>query len=127
MDAVRVKMLKKMVGENEVLSKKSKVDLSRITPCRDSLIPHLERVNHRMAGYRHAADAMWEAPKPTDNGQGWVIGEQGILEPIWSIGAILPPSLVDLLDETGDEQEIEESSEEEIDEDDIDLLMDEIY
>ena len=120
-------MLKKMAGENEVLSKKSKVDLSRILPCHDSLIPHLERVNHCMAGYRRAANAIWGAPKPNDGGQGWVIGDQGILEPIWSIGLILPPSLIDLVDETAKEQEIEKSTEEEIDEDDLDLLIDDSY
>ena len=131
MDVVQGKMLKKMVGENEVLSRKSRVDLSRIPPYHDSLIPHLERVNHRMAGYLRAADAIWEAPKPNGNGQGWVIGDQGILEPVWSIGPILPSSLVDILDETKEEQDNEESGEEEINEDnneiDLDLLVDDSY
>lgn len=100
---VRAKMMKKMVGENETISRKSNIDLSRIPPCQYSLIPHLERVNHRVAGYRRAAETISEAPKPQSNGQGWEIvyggpRDVGVLEPVWSKGPILPPSLVDILE-----------------------------
>ena len=70
-NAVRAKMMKKMVGENNTLSKKSKVDLSRIPPCKDSLIPHIQRVNHRVAGYKQAHQNIVESPMPYDDGQGW--------------------------------------------------------
>ena len=71
---VRGMMLKDMVGENEVISCKSKVDLSLIPPCQDSLIPHLQRVNYRVAAYRRAAEQFWAAPEPYAQGQGWEIG-----------------------------------------------------
>lgn len=124
-------MLRKMVGENEVISRKSKVDLSRIPPCQDSLIPHLERVNHRMAGYRRAAEAIWEAPMPHARGQGWEVGSNNILEPVWSRGPILPPSLVDLLEARVEENKDEEGEEgyDEVEDFDIDfdLLIDDDY
>ena len=51
-NSVRSIMLRKMVGENEELTTKSKVDLSRLPPCRDNLIPHIARVNYRLANYK---------------------------------------------------------------------------
>ena len=36
-NVVRLKMLKKMVGEDETINRKSKIDLARMTPCQDSL------------------------------------------------------------------------------------------
>ena len=36
-NSVRFKMLKKMVGEDQTLTAKSKVDLGRLPPCRDSM------------------------------------------------------------------------------------------
>ncbi|XP_068234763.1 uncharacterized protein [Palaemon carinicauda] len=40
-DTVRGIMLRKMVGEDEQLTTKSKIDLSHLPPCRDNLIPHI--------------------------------------------------------------------------------------
>ena len=100
-DMVRSIMLKKMVGEDEKLTTKSKVDLSRLPPCRDNLVPHINRVNHRLATYKQADKPIFWSPKPYDPGQGWQKTEEGILEPVWSSGPILPPSLIDLLEKTG--------------------------
>ena len=50
-DALRRVMLKKMVGDDKHLTIKSKVEVARLPPCRDSLISHIERVNHRLANY----------------------------------------------------------------------------
>ena len=127
-NVVRTKMLKKMVGENVTLSRKSKVDLSRIPPCQDSLVPHIQRVNHRVAGYKRAHQAIIESPKPYDDGQGWVKTDQEGLHAIWSKGPILPKSLVDLLeaDQDGAErvEEVEEDEECEADgEIDFDALL----
>ena len=116
-------MLKNMVGENEVISRKSKVDLSRIPPCQDSLIPHLQRVNYRVAAYHRAAEQFWDAPEPYAQGQGWEIGTNGFLEPLWSKGPILPPSLADLLDERPREDEEKEEEEDDI-EIGFDMLID---
>ena len=53
-------------------------------------------------------------PKAHKDEQGWEKTGDGSLEPLWSCGPILPPSLVDLipdmareLDDTDDEQEID--------------------
>ena len=104
-NAVRSIMLKKMVGENEELTTKSKVDLSRLPPCRGSLGPHISRVNYRLANYKRAHQAIFWCPKPYDPGQGWEKNEKGILEPVWSCGPVLPASLVDLLEKTAEEAE----------------------
>ncbi|CAL8404395.1 unnamed protein product [Boreogadus saida] len=57
-------MLKKMIGEDETLTTRSKVDLSRLPPCRDNLVPHINRVNHRLAIYKRAATPIFWCPSP---------------------------------------------------------------
>ena len=51
---VRSKMLKKIVGEEKTPSSKSRVDFARLPPCQDSLIPHIQWVNYRVAFYKRA-------------------------------------------------------------------------
>ncbi len=104
-NAVRSIMLKKMVGEDDELTMKSKVDLSRLPPCRDNLIPHIDRVNHRVANFKRADQPIFLSPMPMDPGQGWEKNEDDVLEPIWSCGPILPPSLIDLLEKTTEDEE----------------------
>ena len=105
-NTVRSAMLKKMVGENEVLTSKSEVDLSRLPHCRDSLVPHIGRVNYRLANYKRAHKSIFWCPNPYDPGQGWEKTEEGILEPVWVGWTVLPPSLVDLLQKTVEEAEV---------------------
>ncbi len=112
-DVVRAKMLRKMVGENENLTTKSKVDLTRLPPCRNSLVPHVGRVNYRLAIYKRANQACFWRPKPYDNDQRWVKTEKGFVEPVWSCGPILPPSLIDLIKKVEEEND---DDDEEIDE-----------
>ena len=114
-NVVRVKMLKKMVGEDETISKKSKIDLARIPPCQDSLIPHCQRANHRLACHKRANQPIIEKPKPYDMDQGWQKVENGSLEPIWSRGPILPMSLIDLLDSTDWDLDDEDEDDEYLD------------
>ena len=120
-NVVRNIMLKKMVGDDEQLTTKSKVDLSRLPPCKDNLIPHVNRVNHRVAHYKRADKAIFWCPKPYDPDQGWEKNEEGILEPVWTCGSVLPPLLVDLLVQAVDEEveNNDEEEEQEIDYDDI--------
>lgn len=123
LNSVRSIMLKKMVGStDEQLTTKSKVDLSRLPPCRDNLIPHIGRVNYRLANYKRAHIPIFWHPNPYDPGQGWEKTEEGTLEPVWSCGPVLPPSLIDLLEETA--EEVEENEEEEEDEE---IDFDEIF
>lgn len=113
-----------MVGEDEELTATSKVDLNKLPPCRDNLIPHIQRCNHRLAHYKRAHTPVYEYPKPHDPNQGW--HEPGVvLEPIWTIGELLPQSLIDLIEtvETPANIEIEEVEfdiDEDVDGDDSD-------
>ena len=89
-NAVCTLMVKNMVGKDEHLTTKSKVDLSRLPPCRDNLAPHVARVNHRLAIYKQANEVNFWSPKPYEHEQGWEKTGEGILEPVWSYGPILP-------------------------------------
>ena len=97
-NVVRLKMLKKMVGEDETLSTKSKVDLSKLPPCRDSLIPHIQRVNYRLAQFKNACIAIDDQPEPFEHENGWSKNERGDIEPVWSMGEVFPTSLVDVME-----------------------------
>ena len=103
-DCARVKLLRKMVGDGEKLTAKSKVDLGRLPPCYSALKPHVQRVNHRVALYKRAYQAILEKPKPYEEGQGWLRNDSNnMLKPIWSCGSILLSALVDILETTANE------------------------
>ena len=128
-DSVRIKMLRKMVGEDDTLSIESKVDLVRLPPCRNSLILHVQRVNHRLGCYKKADTPIFDRPKPDEPGQGWTKNSEGVLEPLWCLGPILPISLVDLLQaepdimEEDEDDDINEFMEEEMDDDDEETMI----
>ena len=101
------------------LTSKSKVDLSRLPPCRDNLIPHIQRVNHHLACFKRADEGIYWSPKPYDPGQGWEKTEKGLLEPTWCSGPILPPSLVDLIESSEDSNEEDKDEDDQIDFDEL--------
>lgn len=93
-DDVRGAMLRKMVGTSKLNS--NKVYLARLPSCRRSLIPHISRVNYRVAQWKLSHVAFPELPSPTSHG--WTMDyETSILEPVWSEGPILPESLAELV------------------------------
>ena len=98
-NAVRHILLKKMVGDEENLTELSKIDLSKLPPCRDSLIQHVKRVNYRLANYKKSKDPIFWRPNPTD-GHGWQKNENGIMEPLWCASPVLPQTLIDLVEPT---------------------------
>ena len=106
-NAVRTKMLKNMVGEDEASSARSKVDLSCLESCRDSLFTHIQRSNYHLACYKRAASPMFERLKPFED-QGWKMSEEGYTEPLWSKGPVLPTTLVDILDCADIDAEVED-------------------
>ena len=64
-----------------------------------------------------------ECLKPYGEGMGWEKTINGVLEPIWTIGPLLPLSLIDVLVEKGQgsENQTHEESESEQDGDDFDI------
>lgn len=96
-NSVRFNMFKKMVGDEETLTNKSKVDFARIPPCFISLVPHIQRVNHRVAHYKRASQPNFTGPEPHEQGQGWEKTGKGLLEPVWSLGPIFPPTMIDMV------------------------------
>ena len=64
-----------------------------------------------------------DTPKPDEEGKGWMKNYAGDLEPIWSYGDILPPSLVGLIEDDGEEEDNGEENDGEGDED----LVEEVY
>ena len=98
-DEVRVLMLKKMVGDDEVITEKSKVDLSRLSPCRKALYQHFKCVKYRVAQWKRAKNAIVDMPPATDHGWIQIPSDESapILEPYWSDGPVLPPKMVDIL------------------------------
>lgn len=112
-NSVRANMLRKMVGQDQKLTTKSKVDLARMPPCLDSLVPHIRRVNYRVACYKLANEPIFWKPKPDDAGQGWEKNTTGIMEPVWSCGPVLPTSLIDLLETGGCDDDANEGEDEE--------------
>ena len=93
------------------------MDLSRLPTCRDSLILHIARVNYRLASYKRVHKVNFLRSSPYDSGQGWEKTKEGVLEPVWSCGPVLPTSLIDLPDEAAEEADevAEEEEEQEID------------
>ena len=89
---LRSKMIKKMVGDDLTLTSKSKMDLARLPPCLNNLLPHIKAyiVNHRLAFYKQADEPFMEAPNPFDCKQGWLKNQNNVLEPSWQGGPILP-------------------------------------
>ena len=73
MDGMRAKHLRKIVGEDEKLTYKSKIDLARLPSCHSILKPHLQRVNHRVALYNHADESILEKPNSYDKDWGWSV------------------------------------------------------
>ena len=122
---VRLVMLKKMVGEDDTINAKSKVDFVRLPPCQNALIPHIQRVNYRVACYKRAHEANFLHPKPYDDGQGWQKSGEGTVEPLWSTGPILPAELVDLVERTVAENEAHVDEDEDIEIDFDEWLADE--
>ena len=101
LNEVRTMMLTKMIGNDERINPKSRVNLSLLPPCVDAYGPHIDHVNHRVALFKRSNIPIYDTQKPYE-GQGWE-KHSDLLEPILSYGPILLPSLIDILDKTLDE------------------------
>ncbi|KAM3608646.1 uncharacterized protein V6R79_002193 [Siganus canaliculatus] len=118
-DAVRAKMLQKMVGVDRALDTNSKVDLEHLPHPKVCLVPHIQRTNYRVACYKRADQPIFERPQLYDQGMGWEkTMDKGVLEPVWSVGPIFPPSLVEVLAGQAEETEAIEKEEDTNEEED---------
>ena len=98
-DKVRSVKIRKMTGGKDVTLKTvKKVDMSKLPPCRRSLLPHIRRVNYRVAQWKRSHLLAPAIPTPSEK-HGWCQREQ-FLEPQWSDGPILPESLLHVLHKT---------------------------
>ena len=62
-NVVRTNMLRKMVGEDNLLTIKSKIDLSKLHPVEDNLKLHIYHVNHHIAMNNRANEPIHWTPK----------------------------------------------------------------
>lgn len=84
-------MLEKMVGGNIIIKASSWVYLSKLTPWKLSLAPHIKRTNCKLAQFKQNHIPVSEIP-PSTEGHGWLILEN-LIKPVWSEGPMLPPGL----------------------------------
>ena len=63
-------MLRAMVGDDDRITSKSKVDLAQLPPCQSALIPHIQRVHHRVALYKRVKHPHFPRLLPYDESQG---------------------------------------------------------
>ena len=111
-DEVRVHILRRKCEKNGILDPKKNIDLANLPPCSSSLKEHTKRVNYQVRIWKLAEENFPEKPEPIHHG--WKRVENG-LEPSWCEKDILPTQLVDLLDDLGDPETIEEENEYESD------------
>ncbi|KAG1685370.1 hypothetical protein GQR58_009094 [Nymphon striatum] len=89
-------------------------------PSRKSTIDYFNPINQPFTEYsvirellKRSEDATLEradipifwSPKPYDPEQGWERNDEGVLEPVWSCGPVLPPTMIDLVEKTTEEME----------------------
>ena len=100
-------MLKKMVMEDEALTTRSKVDLSRLPPRGDSFFTYIQGGNHHLACWKCAALPILDPPKVFED-QRWETSKEGYIEPLWSKVPVLPIFLVEILDYGDIDAEVED-------------------
>jgi hypothetical protein len=133
---VRSAMLKKMAGKKiDEIQKCGNIDLSKLPPCKMSLVPHCRRANYRAAQFKCAHLNYPDTPHPKDHG--WIPTDESIsinenvstnehvLEPVWSEGPILPDRLIDLVTEDNSSSDSDEEEDEDNGDDSDESDMDE--
>ena len=112
----RLFKLRTMFGNKNKMTCKCKLDIYWLPPCKRSLYPHIKRVNFQTGRLKLSHVKIPEIPSPAPD-HGWLISEDGLLEPQWTSGDILPQQLVDVINpasaDSGAGHESEEDSDDE--------------
>ena len=88
-------------GSEEQLRMSRNIDMSKVPPCRKSLEQHIRRVNYQVAIWKNSHVANPDVPAASD-GHGWTHVE-GKLEPLWFDGDALPQALINICQESSDD------------------------
>ena len=113
----------------ESFSKQDGIDLSLLPPCKSSLRMHCLRANYQAFVWKHSHEPYPDITSPI--GCGWMLDAEGKLAIDWISGDVMPQQLVDILEanesdlqNTTDEDDVEELVEED---DEIDNILDIIF
>jgi hypothetical protein len=117
-------------SSKSVLRFKNGIDMSLLPPCQSSLLMHTKRATLQAFIWRHAHVADVSMPSPVGNG--WKESEDKTLEVEWTDGDVMPRQLVDILvcDQLSNGSATEEHqsvSEDMIEEDELDNILDIVF
>ncbi|KAH3891900.1 hypothetical protein DPMN_016010 [Dreissena polymorpha] len=83
------------------------VDLSVLPPCKQCLLQHIRRVNYQVGIRKKSHIPDPDIPLATEE-HGWTNNtDTGLIEPPWIDGDILPPQIVDVLEDMANELEVD--------------------
>lgn len=94
-----------MVGENEELLMRLKVDLLWFLFCWDNFVLYIDRVNYCIVNYKRVYQVIFWCFNFYELRQGWEKIEEGVLEFVWLCGFIFLFFFVDLLEKIVEEME----------------------
>jgi hypothetical protein len=103
-------------------------DLSLLPPCSSALLQHCKRANYQTAIWKAAEEQFPKLPAP--DGNGWKTDSEGQLQITWTEGAIMPLTVLDLIAENADSEDLTKqyTDIEEVEEDDsIEYILDLLY
>ena len=122
-----------MCGNRKKIRRKCRIHLYRLPSGKRSLYWHIKRVNYQTARLKRSHIKIPEIPSPAPVHE-WVTSDDGLLEPQWCDGDILPQEVVDIIqpdaaEDRGDSDEgdDDEGSDSEEDADDPDSNPDSDY
>ena len=122
----RLFKLRTMCGNKNKITRKSKIYLYRLPPCKLSLYPHINRENFQTGRLKLSHVKCPQVPSPSPD-HGWLISEDGLLEPQWTSGDILPQQLVDVINPASGADHVSDSSDGESNEVESDSAPDSDY
>lgn len=112
-----ISLQSKCGGKGSSLKKSSNVDLSSLPPCQSSLQQHIRRVNYQVGIWKRAHIYKPNIPSPI-SGHGWTV-EDGVMQPKWMEGDMMPQELIDILEETIEETDSESESDCDVEDDNL--------